>query len=207
MAVSVEVKGKVVQVQGTVVDVEFPAGQLPEIYTELRVRFPGSDEQLSFEVEQQLGNNWVRCIAMGPTDGLPRGVEVVSTGRPISVPVGPKTLGRIFNVLGQPVDNGAPITDAPLHSIHRPPPDLEQQVRMEMLETGIKIIDLICPFMRGGKVGAFGGAGVGKTIIIQELINNIAHNHGGYSVFAGVGERSREGNVLYHELIERGIID
>ena len=208
MAVSIEVKGKVVQVQGTVVDIEFPAGQLPAIYDELVMRWPDGQGELSLEVEQQLGNNWVRCVAMGPTDGMKRGLEVVSLGRPISVPVGPKTLGRIFNVLGQVVDNKEPVTGVPLHPIHREAPPLEEQpTKMEVLETGLKVIDLVCPFMRGGKVGAFGGAGVGKTIIIQELINNIASNHGGYSVFAGVGERTREGNDMYYEMIERGIID
>ena len=208
MVVSTEVKGKVVQVQGAVVDIEFPAGQLPEIYDEVLLHWPGGKEVLSLEVEQQLGNNWVRCVAMGPTDGLWRGLEVVSLGRPISVPVGPKTLGRIFNVLGQPVDNKEAVTGAPIYPIHRAAPSLEEQpTKMEVLETGIKVIDLVCPFMRGGKGGAFGGAGVGKTIIIQELMNNIATNHGGYSVFAGVGERTREGNDMYYEMIERGIID
>lgn len=208
MTVVTEKKGRVVQVQGAVVDVEFPANQLPAIYNELRLRIPGAEQELSFEVEQHLGNNWVRCIAMGATDGLQRGVEVIDLGRPISVPVGPKTLGRIFNVLGQPVDNKEEVTDAPLWPIHRPAPSLEDQsIPVVILETGIKIIDLVCPFMKGGKIGAFGGAGVGKTIIIQELINNIARNHGGYSVFAGVGERTREGNDLYMEMIERGVID
>ena len=208
MTVAVEKKGRVVQVQGAVVDVEFPPAHLPAIYNELRMRIAGSARDLSFEVEQHLGNNWVRCIAMGATDGLQRGVEVVDLGRPISVPVGEKTLGRIFNVLGQVIDNKDEITDAPLWPIHRPAPALDDQsIPIEVLETGIKIIDLVCPFMRGGKIGAFGGAGVGKTIIIQELINNIARNHGGYSVFAGVGERTREGNDLYMEMIERGVID
>ena len=208
MTVAVEKKGRVVQVQGAVVDVEFAPVHLPAIYNELRMRIAGSAQDLSFEVEQHLGNNWVRCIAMGATDGLQRGVEVVDLGRPISVPVGVKTLGRIFNVLGQVIDNKDEITDAPLWSIHRPAPSLdEQSIPIEVLETGIKIIDLVCPFMKGGKIGAFGGAGVGKTIIIQELINNIARNHGGYSVFAGVGERTREGNDLYVEMIERGVID
>jgi len=208
MAVSTKIKGKIVQVMGAVVDIEFAAGQLPEIYDELLLRSPDGEGELALEVEQLLGNNQVRCVAMGPTDGLKRGVEAVSLGRPISVPVGPKTLGRIFNVLGETIDNKGPVTDAPTHPIHRLPPTLEDQpVSMQVLETGIKVIDLVCPFMKGGKVGAFGGAGVGKTIIIQELIHNIALNHGGYSVFAGVGERTREGNDLYHEMIERGIID
>ncbi|WP_376796913.1 F0F1 ATP synthase subunit beta [Thermogemmatispora sp.] len=201
-------KGRVVQVLGAVVDVEFPPEQLPPIYNELVVRPAGSDQELSLEVEQHLGNNWVRCVAMGPTDGLQRGLEVIDRGQPISVPVGPKTLGRIFNVLGQPIDNKPPVTDAPRLPIHRSAPSLEEQAKeVQVFETGLKVIDLICPFMRGGKVGAFGGAGVGKTVIIQELINNVAKAHGGYSVFAGVGERTREGNDLYHEMQEAGVID
>jgi F-type H+-transporting ATPase subunit beta len=201
-------KGKVVQVLGAVVDVEFPPDQLPEIYNEVLVRPAGADQDLSLEVEQHLGNDWVRCVAMGPTDGLQRGVDAIDTGEPIAVPVGPKTLGRIFNVLGQPVDLKDPVTDAPRYPIHREAPSLEDQATtIEVFETGIKVIDLICPFMRGGKVGAFGGAGVGKTVIIQELINNIAKGHGGYSVFAGVGERTREGNDLYHEMQEAKVID
>src|SRR6266849_1519806 len=201
-------KGKVVEVLGAVVDVEFPTDQLPEIYNELKVRVAGAEQDLSLEVEQLLGNNWVRCVAMGPTDGLQRGIVVIDTGHPITVSVGDKTLGRIFNVLGQPVDNKPEVTDAPRLPIHRPPPDLEDQAAtIEVFETGIKVIDLIAPFMRGGKVGAFGGAGVGKTVIIQELINNIAKGHGGYSVFAGVGERTREGNDLYHEMQEAKVID
>ena len=208
MTVATQVTGKVVQVQGAVVDIEFPPQHLPGIYDEIRLFRKGTNEYLALEVEQQLGNNWVRCIAMGATDGMQRGEEVVALGHPILVPVGPKTLGRVFNVLGQVIDNKEEIPDAPRHPIHRPAPDLEeQQVKMEILETGIKIIDLFCPFVRGGKVGAFGPAGVGKTIIIQELINNIAYNHGGYSVFVGVGERTREGNDLYEEMIERGVID
>ncbi|HEY5002355.1 MAG TPA: F0F1 ATP synthase subunit beta, partial [Ktedonobacteraceae bacterium] len=200
--------GKVVQVLGAVVDVEFPPDKLPEIYNELQTRPSGSDHDLSLEVEQLLGNNWVRCIAMGPTDGLQRGVDVYDIGAPISVPVGEGTLGRIFNVLGQPVDNKPQIEDAPRGPIHRPAPDLEDQASsIELFETGIKVIDLICPFMRGGKIGTFGGAGVGKTVIIQELINNIAKVHGGFSVFAGVGERTREGNDLYHEMEEAKVLD
>src|SRR5215469_1292990 len=201
-------KGKVVQVLGAVVDVEFPQDQLPEIYNEVLTRPAGADQDLSLEVEQHLGNNWVRCVAMGPTDGLQRGVDAIDTGQPISVPVGPKTLGRIFNVLGQPVDNKPAVTDAPRNPIHREAPDLEDQAAsIEVFEIGLKVIDLICPFMKGGKVGTFGGAGVGKTVIIQELINNIAKGHGGYSVFAGVGERTREGNDLYHEMQEAKVID
>src|SRR6266436_6049815 len=208
MATQTEIKGKIVEVLGAVVDVEFPTDQLPGIYNELRTRAVGSDHDLALEVEQQMGNNWVRCVAMGPTDGLQRGIDVFDTGGPITVPVGEKTLGRIFNVLGEPVDNKPAVTDAPRMPIHRPAPDLEDQVAgIEVFETGIKVFDLICPFMKGGKIGAFGGAGVGKTVIIQELINNIAKGHGGYSVFAGVGERTREGNDLYHEMINAGVID
>lgn len=200
-------KGKVVQVLGAVVDVEFPPDQLPEIYNEILTRPAGADDDLSLEVEQHLGNNWVRCVAMGATDGLQRGADAYDQGQPISVPVGEKTLGRIFNVLGKPVDNKEPVTDAPRYPIHRPAPSLEDQAStIEVFETGIKVIDLICPFMKGGKIGAFGGAGVGKTVIIQELINNIAKGHGGYSVFAGVGERTREGNDLYHEMQEANVI-
>jgi F-type H+/Na+-transporting ATPase subunit beta len=208
MATEIGTKGKVVEVLGAVIDVEFPPDKIPEIYNEVRTRIEGSDQDLVLEVEQLLGNNWVRCVAMGPSDGLQRGVDAYDTGHPITAPVGPKTLGRIFNVLGQPVDLKPDIPDAPREPIHRPAPDLEDQSpNVEVFETGIKVIDLICPFMRGGKVGAFGGAGVGKTVIIQELINNIAKGHGGYSVFAGVGERTREGNDLYHEMISAGVID
>ena len=201
-------KGKIVQVLGAVVDIEFPPDHLPEIFNEVQTQPVGSDKVLSLEVEQQLGNNWVRCVAMGSTDGLQRGIEAIDLGAPISVPVGPKTLGRIFNVLGQAVDNKPEVTDAPRLPIHRQAPGLEDQAAtIEVFETGIKVIDLICPFMKGGKIGAFGGAGVGKTVIIQELINNIAKGHGGYSVFAGVGERTREGNDLYHEMQEAKVID
>ena len=201
-------KGKIVQVLGAVVDVEFPPDQLPEIYNEIRTRPVGADRDLFLEVEQHLGNNWVRCVAMGATDGLQRGIEAIDMGTPITMPVGEKTLGRIFNVLGQAVDNKPEVTDAPRMPIHRPAPSLEDQASgIEVFETGIKVIDLICPFMKGGKIGAFGGAGVGKTVIIQELINNIAKGHGGYSVFAGVGERTREGNDLYHEMQEAKVID
>ena len=201
-------KGKIVQVLGAVVDIEFPPDHLPEIYNEVQTRPVGSEQVLSLEVEQQLGNNWVRCVAMGSTDGLQRGIDAIDMGASISVPVGPKTLGRIFNVLGQAVDNKPEVTDAPRMPIHREAPGLEDQATtIEVFETGIKVIDLICPFMKGGKIGAFGGAGVGKTVIIQELINNIAKGHGGYSVFAGVGERTREGNDLYHEMQEAKVID
>ncbi|MGH2508056.1 MAG: F0F1 ATP synthase subunit beta [Ktedonobacteraceae bacterium] len=208
MATRVGTQGTVVQVLGAVVDVEFPPDQLPEIYNEVRVRPAGAEQDLSLEVEQHLGNNWVRCVAMGPTDGLQRGSDVRDMGAPISVPVGPKTLGRIFNVLGRAVDNKPDVDDAPRRPIHREAPTLEEQAsNVEVFETGIKVFDLICPFMKGGKIGAFGGAGVGKTVIIQELINNIAKGHGGYSVFAGVGERTREGNDLYHEMMDAGVID
>src|SRR5689334_8989639 len=201
-------KGKIVQVLGAVVDIEFPPDQLPEIYNEVQTQPVGAEKVLSLEVEQQLGNNWVRCVAMGSTDGLQRGVDATDLGAPISVPVGPKTLGRIFNVLGQAVDNKPQVTDAPRYPIHREAPSLQDQAaNIEVFETGIKVIDLICPFMKGGKIGAFGGAGVGKTVIIQELINNIAKLHGGVSVFAGVGERTREGNDLYHEMTQAGVIN
>ncbi|GAC1679507.1 MAG: F0F1 ATP synthase subunit beta [Ktedonobacteraceae bacterium] len=201
-------KGKVVQVLGAVVDIEFPQDKIPEIYNEIITRPAGADTDLSLEVEQLLGNNWVRTVAMGSTDGLQRGTDAYDTGAPISVPVGPKTLGRIFNVLGHAIDNKPEVTDAPRYPIHRHAPELEDQSSsVEVLETGIKVIDLICPFLKGGKVGTFGGAGVGKTVIIQELINNIAKGHGGYSVFAGVGERTREGNNLYHEMQEAKVID
>ncbi len=208
MATSTLTKGTIVQVLGAVVDVEFPPDQLPEIYNALTTRPSGASEDLVLEVEQLLGNNWVRCVAMGPTDGLQRGTIAFDTGSPISVPVGPKTLGRIFNVLGQAIDNKEQVTDAPRLPIHHAAPTLEEQASsIEVFETGMKVIDLICPFMKGGKIGAFGGAGVGKTVIIQELINNIAKAHGGYSVFAGVGERTREGNDLYHEMMDAGVLD
>jgi F-type H+/Na+-transporting ATPase subunit beta len=208
MAMNISTKGTVVQVLGAVVDVEFPPDQLPEIYNAVRVRPYGATKDLTLEVEQHLGNNWVRCVAMGPTDGLQRGSDAFDTGAPIAMPVGPLTLGRIFNVLGQAVDNKPEVDDAPRLPIHREAPSLEDQAaNVEVFETGIKVFDLICPFMKGGKIGAFGGAGVGKTVIIQELINNIAKGHGGYSVFAGVGERTREGNDLYHEMQEAGVID
>ncbi|HEX4208291.1 MAG TPA: F0F1 ATP synthase subunit beta [Ktedonobacteraceae bacterium] len=201
-------KGTIVQILGAVVDVEFPPEHLPNIYDELRLLQPDLEHALVFEVEQLLGNSWVRCVAMDATDGLQRGTQVVSMGRPISVPVGEQTLGRVFNVLGHTIDNKASIENAETWPIHRPVPTLEEQSsQSEMLETGIKVIDLISPFVKGGKIGVFGGAGVGKTTIIQELINNIAYNYGGYSVFVGVGERTREGNDMYHELIERGVID
>ncbi len=208
MATDIMTKGTVVQVLGAVVDIEFPSNKLPEIYNALLTRPAGAEKDLTLEVEQLLGNNWVRCVAMGPTDGLQRGTDAYDTGKAITVPVGAKTLGRIFNVLGEAIDNKPEVTDSPRGPIHRQAPALEEQAAtIEVFETGLKVIDLICPFMKGGKIGAFGGAGVGKTVIIQELINNIAKAHGGYSVFAGVGERTREGNDLYHEMIEAGVID
>jgi F-type H+-transporting ATPase subunit beta len=208
MAVSAPAKGTIVEVLGAVVDIEFPPDQLPPIYNAIETHIEGVETPLTLEVQQHLGNNWVRCVAMGPTDGLKRGEAAVDTGGPITMPVGPKTLGRIFNVLGQAVDNQPEVIDAPRWPIHRPAPTLEEEATaIEVFETGIKVIDLIAPFMKGGKIGTFGGAGVGKTVIIQELINNIAKAHGGYSVFAGVGERTREGNDLYHEMTEAGVLD
>jgi F-type H+/Na+-transporting ATPase subunit beta len=201
-------KGTVTEVLGNVVDIEFPPEDLPAIYNAIEIPMDGQELPLTLEVEQLLGNNWVRCVGMGPTDGLSRGQAAYDTGGPITVPVGQETLGRIFNVLGQPVDNKPAPTDAPRKPIHRDAPGIEEQAtKAEVLVTGIKVIDLIAPFMRGGKVGTFGGAGVGKTVIIQELINNIAKESGGYSVFAGVGERTREGNDLYHEMTESGVVD
>jgi len=200
-------KGKVVQVIGTVVDVEFPADELPEIYSAVELQNDG--EKLVLEVEQHVGNSWARCLALGATEGLARGVEAVDTGSPISVPVGDGSLGRLMNVLGDPIDNGPAVpADAERWPIHRKPPAFDEQSgTTEVLETGIKVMDLITPFAKGGKIGAYGGAGVGKTVIITELIRNIAQEHSGVSVFAGVGERSREGNDLWHEMIEYGVMD
>jgi F-type H+-transporting ATPase subunit beta len=198
-------KGIIKQVIGVVVDVYFE-GRLPEIYNALQVNLNG--QTLTLEVEQHIGSNVVRTVAMGSTDGLKRGDEAVDTGTAISVPVGEETLGRIFNVLGEVVDGGAPVKTAKKYPIHRGAPKfVDQSNSTEILETGIKVIDLICPIVKGGKVGMFGGAGVGKTVIIQELIHNIASEHGGYSVFAGVGERTREGNDLYNEFKASGVID
>ncbi len=197
--------GIIKQVIGVVVDVYFP-DKLPEIYHALEINNNG--HKLVLEVEQHTGSNMVRCIAMGSTDGLKRGGEVVDTGAPISVPVGKETLGRIFNVLGETVDGGEQVKTEKKYPIHRPAPKFtEQSNTTEILETGIKVIDLICPIAKGGKVGLFGGAGVGKTVVILELIHNIASEHGGYSVFAGVGERTREGNDLYHEMKDSGVLD
>jgi|TARA_B110000263_G_scaffold82327_1_gene72026 F-type H+-transporting ATPase subunit beta len=200
-------KGKVVQVIGTVVDVGFEQNNLPEIFHALELENEG--EKLVLEVEQHVGNSWARCLALGPTEGLARGVEVTDTGSPVSVPVGKDSLGRLFNVIGEPIDNGDPIDkDAIRWPIHRKAPDFDQQSgSTEVLETGIKVLDLITPFAKGGKIGAYGGAGVGKTVIITELIRNIAQEHSGVSVFAGVGERSREGNDLYHEMQDYGVLD
>ena len=198
-------KGKVVQVIGTVVDVEFPPGQLPDLYNGLVVK--NGDENLVLEVEQHMGNNWVRCLALGPTEGLSRGSAVEDSGTGVSVPVGEATLGRMFNVTGDALDNLGPVESEDRWEIHRPPPSFEDQLStVELLETGIKVFDLITPFTKGGKIGAFGGAGVGKTVIITELIRNIAAVHKGVSVFAGVGERSREGNDLWHEMQESGVL-
>ncbi len=201
--------GVVRQVIGTVVDVEFPPGELPEIFNALDIEMGDGKKTLVAEVQQHLGNNWVRCLALDTTDGLRRGATVEDQGAAISVPVGPVTLGRIFNVLGEPIDPGEPIPDdVERRPIHRaPPPFSEQETQAQMLETGVKVIDVIAPLARGGKVGLFGGAGTGKTVINTELIRNLATEHGGLSVFAGVGERSREGNDLWNEMRESGVLD
>ncbi len=196
--------GTTVQVIGAVVDVEFPAGQIPRVYDALKI----DDSDITLEVQQQLGDGIVRTIAMGASEGLKRGMAVSNTGQPISVPVGEKTLGRIMDVLGTPIDNAGDIGAPTTMPIHREPPSYEDQAATtDLLETGIKVIDLIMPIAKGGKVGLFGGAGVGKTVTLMELINNIAKEHGGYSVFAGVGERTREGNDFYHEMTDSGVID
>lgn len=203
--------GTITQVIGPVVDVEFPGGQLPQIYDALVIKdaYPGKENpDLVTEVQQLLGENRVRSVAMSSTDGLRRGMEVINTGEPIKVPVGNATLGRILNVLGQPVDEGEPIYAEDRYPIHRPAPTLtDQNTDREIFETGVKVIDLLEPYPKGGKIGLFGGAGVGKTVIIMELIHNIAQEHGGVSVFGGVGERTREGNDLWHEMKESGVID
>jgi len=200
--------GKVLQVLGPVVDVVFAPDELPAIYTAIKVIVPEQKLNITLEVAQHLGNNTVRCVAMSSTDGLQRGVDAVNTGKPITVPVGPATLGRMVSVLGEPIDNAGEITSDTHYSIHRPAPAFEdQEPSTRILETGIKVIDLLCPYSKGGKIGLFGGAGVGKTVLIMELINNIAKQHGGLSVFAGVGERTREGNDLYHEMKDSGVID
>ena len=199
--------GKITQIIGAVLDIKFTEGHLPSIYEAIHItRKKG--ELLVVEVAQHLGDETVRCIAMGPTDGLVRGMEAVATGAPISVPVGEETLGRIFNVTGDPIDNKPAPAGAKKMPIHREAPSFEEQsTSAEVLETGIKVVDLLCPYQKGGKIGLFGGAGVGKTVLIQELIRNIATEHGGYSVFTGVGERTREGNDLYHEMQESGVIN
>ena len=199
--------GKIISILGPVVDAEFPQGQLPEIYSAIEIPLDEGGV-LVCEVQQQLGSSEVRSIAMSSTDGLRRGMDVINTGAPITVPVGPSTLGRLFNVLGEPLDEGPEIAADTHYAIHRPAPSFaEQSTKAEVFETGMKVIDLVAPFTKGGKTGVFGGAGVGKTVIIQELINSIAKFHEGYSVFAGVGERSREGNDLWHEMRDSGVID
>jgi F-type H+-transporting ATPase subunit beta len=207
-------QGKIVQVIGPVVDVEFETGKLPAIYNALLVQGVENkdvfaySQKLTLEVAQHLGESHVRAVAMAATEGLSRGMSVLDTGTPITVPVGKETLGRIMNIVGEPVDKGAPINAKKTYPIHRPAPPFDQQsTRVEMFETGIKVVDLLEPYTKGGKTGLFGGAGVGKTVLIQELINNIAKQHGGISVFAGVGERTREGNDLYHEMKESGVLE
>ncbi len=199
--------GKLTQIIGAVLDIKFPEGGLPEINDAVNVPLEDG-KKLVVEVAQHLGDDTVRCIAMGPTDGLKRGMTAEATGGPISVPVGEATLGRMFNVLGEPINEKPAPTDVQYDPIHRKAPSFEEQsTATEILETGIKVVDLLCPYQKGGKIGLFGGAGVGKTVLIQELITNIAQEHGGYSVFTGVGERTREGNDLYYEMIESGVID
>jgi len=205
-----EIKGKVIQVIGSVLDAEFPEGKLPDIYNalELETVVMGEKVKLISEVQQHLGGNRVRAVALASTDGIKRGDEVVDTGSPIQVPVGEATLGRIFNLLGEPVDDAGPVEAKEKRSIHRAAPKFDQlEPNSEIFETGIKVVDLLAPYIKGGKTGLFGGAGVGKTVIIMELINNVAQQHGGYSVFAGVGERTREGNDLWLEMQESGVID
>jgi F-type H+-transporting ATPase subunit beta len=198
-------KGKVVQIIGTVVDIEFPPDELPALFSAIEI--PTDGGKVVLEAQEHIGNNWVRCLALSPTDGLERGVEAIDTGAPLAVPVGKATLGRLFNIMGEPLDELGPVKAKERWPIHRPPPSLEEQkTTTEMLETGLKVIDLITPFTKGGKVGAYGGAGVGKTVIIMELIRNIATEHGGTSVFTGIGERSREGNDLWNEMKESGVI-
>ena len=198
--------GKITQIISAVIDIKFAEGNLPEINSAINIKTKDGGK-LVIEVAQHLGDDTVRCIALGPTDGLVRGMEAEATGAPISVPVGEQTLGRIFNVLGDPIDN-KPAPEVEHMPIHRKAPTFaEQATNTEMLETGIKVVDLLCPYQKGGKIGLFGGAGVGKTVLIQELIRNIATEHGGYSVFTGVGERTREGNDLYHEMMDSGVIE
>ncbi|MCH7371984.1 MULTISPECIES: F0F1 ATP synthase subunit beta [Aeromonas] len=200
--------GFIVQIIGAVVDIEFPQDAVPQVYDALKVISEGQGQGLVLEVQQQIGGGVVRCITMGSSDGLRRGLEVVNSGKAIQVPVGTSTLGRIMNVLGEPIDEKGPIGEEERWSIHREAPSYEDQSNSaELLETGIKVIDLVCPFAKGGKVGLFGGAGVGKTVNMMELIRNIAIEHSGYSVFAGVGERTREGNDFYHEMMESNVLD
>ncbi len=205
-------KGQVVQVMGPVVDIEFERGSLPEIYNAIKIEYKAQtsgerDINLIAEASLHLGDNIVRCVAMSSTDGIVRGMEAVDTGKPIAVPVGRATLGRVFNVLGHAIDEKEEVNAEEYHSIHRPAPNFDElSTADEILETGIKVVDLLAPYAKGGKIGLFGGAGVGKTVLIQELINNIAQEHGGLSVFAGVGERTREGNDLYHEMTDSGVI-
>jgi len=199
-------KGKVVQVIGTVVDVEFPPDELPALYNAIEIQ--SGKVKIVLEVQDHLGNNWVRCLSLSPTDGLARGAEAIDTGSALKVPVGRATLGRLFDVMGTPLDNLGEVKTKERWPIHRLPPAFdEQETSTQVLETGLKVVDLIVPFTRGGKIGAYGGAGVGKTVIIQELIRNIATMHGGFSVFTGIGERSREGNDLWREMKESGVID
>ena len=201
-----KVKGKVAQVIGSVVDIEFPPDELPALFSAIEI--PKDGGKLVLEVQGHIGNNWVRCLSLLPTDGLARGAEAIDTGAPITVPVGKACLGRLFDVMGQPLDNLGEVKGEEYWPIHRKPPAFDdQETTTETLETGIKVIDLITPFAKGGKIGAYGGAGVGKTVIIMELIRNIATEHGGFSVFAGVGERSREGNDLWYEMKESGVLD
>lgn len=207
--------GKVVSVIGPAVDIEFEPGKLPEIYNAIKITSADQDEikssielNIVLEVAQHLGNNLVRTVAMSSTDGLVRGMKAVDTGAPISIPVGRGTLGRLINVIGESIDQKGPIESDKFYPIHRPAPSFDdQETATEILETGIKVVDLLAPYAKGGKIGLFGGAGVGKTVLIMELIRNIAYEHGGFSVFAGVGERTREGNDLYHEMIDGGVID
>ncbi|MDQ3931012.1 MAG: F0F1 ATP synthase subunit beta [Chloroflexota bacterium] len=215
--------GKIVQVTGPVVDIEFPPDQLPEIYNAVEIPTTGSlarnredrggaenksDGRIVVEVQQHLGNDWVRAVSMSSTDGLRRGMDAIDTGKPITVPVGAATLGRIFNVVGEPIDERGPVEATEFYPIHRPAPSFEEQATTaQIFETGIKVIDLIAPFSKGGKIGVFGGAGTGKTVIITELINNVAKQHGGSSVFCGVGERTREGTQLYKEMQEAGVLE
>ncbi|MFH1651439.1 MAG: F0F1 ATP synthase subunit beta [Chloroflexota bacterium] len=199
-------KGRVVQVIGTVVDIEFPPDELPALYNAVEISMDAG--KIVLEVEDHMGNNWVRCLALSPTEGLNRGAEAVDTGSSLRVPVGKETLGRLFDVMGQPLDNLGAIKSKERWPIHRPPPGFdEQETSIQILETGLKVVDLITPFTKGGKIGAYGGAGVGKTVIIQELIRNIATVHGGYSVFTGIGERSREGNDLWWEMKNSGVLE